>query len=71
MRLIKKKNWLNINQNIAPDGGCIYNQKIYLTMWDDASIYVYNLNRKLVEKIDMPVKRPTNCKIDAINSKIW
>lgn len=71
MRLIKKKNWLNINQNIAPDGGCICNQKIYLTMWDDASIYVYNLNRKLVEKIDMPVKRPTNCKIDAINSKIW
>ena len=71
--LTNKKLWYKFksNKKIAPDGGCLIGEYIYLCLWDDASIGVFNQNGNLVTKIELPVLRPTNCKFNPNKSELW
>ncbi|WP_417360012.1 MULTISPECIES: SMP-30/gluconolactonase/LRE family protein [Gammaproteobacteria] len=55
--------WSNFSSCIGkPDGGCIDIQgNIYLAFWDGYAIYKFDRDGKVLEKIELPVPRPTNC----------
>ena len=69
-KFISKDIW-NESLNMTPDGGCTVNDCIFITQWDKACITVYNLNGDIVQELDLPVIRPTNCKFDKTNSQLW
>ncbi len=70
-RSFNKKLWAKIDNSAAPDGGCIIDDLVFIALWDDASIGIFSLEGELLKKIDVPAKRPTNCKYDPISSKLW
>ncbi len=48
----------------TPDGGCTdYNGKVYFALWDGNGVAVLDYSGNLVEIIELPVPRPTNCKL--------
>lgn len=69
--LENKTLWKKYNKGCAPDGGCMVNDLILITMWDDASISVLEKSGKVLQNLKMPVIRPTNCKFDSKNSRLW
>lgn len=68
---VKKSLWAKLPEGISPDGGCLFNDHIFIALWDDASIGVFNIDGTMIKKIKLPVIRPTNCKYDYINSNLW
>ncbi len=66
-----KELWAKIDSPAVPDGGCIINGLIFIALWDDASIGIFSSEGDLLKKLDVPAKRPTNCKYDPISSKLW
>ena len=69
--LVEKTLWAQLNKGIAPDGGCLVGDFIFVALWDDASIAVFDKSGKLIKKLPLPIIRPTNCKYDAVRSQMW
>ncbi len=69
--LKSKKLWAKIEGSIAPDGGCIVEEMILISLWDNSSIGVFKKNGELIEILDIPVLRPTNCKFLKNKSELW
>ena len=44
---------------------------IFLSMWDGATITILNKDCELLDTIDLPVIRPTNCKFNPESSELW
>ncbi len=65
--------WLDFNlENFTPDGGCIDKTgNFFIAMWDGACIHKYDRNKKLLQKIDLPAKRPTNCCLSEDESVLY
>tara|TARA_X000000950_G_scaffold285964_1_gene393406 strand:+ start:2871 stop:3719 length:849 start_codon:yes stop_codon:yes gene_type:complete len=66
-----KKIWRVLGGGQTPDGGCKIGEYIYLSMWDDNVINIYNLKGEYINNFKVPVLRPTNCKFDEYDSKLW
>ncbi|MBO2577388.1 SMP-30/gluconolactonase/LRE family protein [Shewanella algae] len=63
--------WLDLSsESCTPDGGCIHDGFIYFAMWDGSCINKYDLLGRLISKIKLPIKRPTNCKLYNYDSLI-
>ena len=69
--LIKKTLWSKLSQSSIPDGGCLLENYVLISLWDDSSIGVFSKKGDLLQKIKIPVIRPTNCKYDAIKNQLW
>ena len=69
--LLEKTLWAQLDSSIAPDGGCLIGDYVFLTLWDDASIAVFDKSGMMLEKLSLPIIRPTNCKYDAVYSQLW
>lgn len=68
---LKSKNlWASLDK-AAPDGGCMVDDFVLIAIWDAAEIAVFTREGELVQKIPVPVLRPTNCKFDDISSQLW
>ena len=69
-------NAFNVAARIAvsiPDliPGCIVEEMILISLWDNSSIGVFKKNGELIEILDIPVLRPTNCKFLKNKSELW
>jgi len=70
-KLVKKNLWAELDIDTSPDGGCMVDNLILLSIWDGAEIRVFNTNGNYLFSLDMPFIRPTNCKFDSENSLLW
>lgn len=70
-KLIEKVLWAKTDPGEFPDGGCVVGEFVFIALWDGAAIAVFNFDGELVQRISMPVLRPTNCKFDGQSSTIW
>ena len=71
MNLIKKNLWHKFELDIAPDGGCIIKDKIYIALWGASKIIIFSKQGKIIDELLLPVKRPTNCKYDNKSNRLW
>ena len=69
--LVEKTLWAQLDKGIAPDGGCLVGDFVFVALWDGASIAVFDKSGKLIKKLPLPIIRPTNCKYDAVRSQLW
>ena len=69
--LRNKTLWAQMESGVSPDGGCLVGDYIFIAFWDDATIGVFNKTGVLLDKIPVPVIRPTNCKYDDKNAQLW
>lgn len=69
--LVKKTLWAQLDKGIAPDGGCLVGDFVFVALWDGASIAVFDKSGKLIKKLPLAVMRPTNCKYDVVRSQLW
>jgi len=69
--LVEKTLWAQLDKGIAPDGGCLVGDFVFVALWDGASIAVFDKSGKLIKKLPLPVIRPTNCKYDGVRSLLW
>ena len=70
-RLVNKKIWNKLQDGKIPDGGCLIGNHIYIAMWDNNSISIFNKTGDYIDSISVPVLRPTNCKFDKVKSQLW
>jgi sugar lactone lactonase YvrE len=72
-KVLEQKVWVDHRvDNLIPDGGCIdSNGNIYIAIWDGFCINKYNRDGKLLAKLNIDVPRPTNCKLDVDESKLY
>ena len=69
---IKSKNiWAQLPDGAAPDGGCMVGDYVLIVLWDGAAIVVFTKDGELIQRLPMPVPRPTNCKFDSESSNLW
>lgn len=68
---VEKTFWAQLDKVIAPDGGCLVGDFVFVALWDGASIAVFEKSGKLLKKLSLPVIRPTNCKYDVVRSQPW
>lgn len=68
--LKSKTLWASLN-GASPDGGCLVDDYVLIVVWDAAEIAVFSRKGKLVQKLPLPVLRPTNCKFDIQSSQLW
>ena len=68
---IKKTLWTKLKKSCVPDGGCLVGDFVLISLWDDSSIGVFSKKGELLQRIDLPVKRPTNCKFDLSQNQLW
>ncbi len=66
-----KKIWKELGGGQTPDGGCKIGEYIYLSMWGDNAINIYNLKGEYIDSFEVPALRPTNCKFNEHDSKLW
>lgn len=69
--LNSKHMWAQLPDGAAPDGGCMVGDYILIAFWDGAAIAVFAKDGELVQRLPMPVPRPTNCKFDSESSRLW
>ena len=69
--LVEKILWAQLDKGIAPDGGCLVGDYVFVALWDGASIAVFDKSGKLIKKLPLPIIRPTNCKYDVVRSQLW
>lgn len=68
--LKSKTLWASL-KGASPDGGCMVDDYVLIAIWDAAEIAVFTREGELVQKLPLPVLRPTNCKFDDLSSKLW
>lgn len=63
--ILKKHLWLDLSNEVyTPDGGCIDKDgNIYIAMWGGACINKYDCDGNLIQSIEVPALKPTNCKL--------
>lgn len=66
-----KKLWTQLDPGIAPDGGCLVGEYVFISLWDGAGIGIFTKAGQLVQTLKLPVLRPTNCKYDRERSALW
>lgn len=64
-----KRRWHDFSSNrFTPDGGCTdYKGNVYFALWDGSGVAVLDYSGNLVQIIELPVPRPTNCKLAGDN----
>jgi sugar lactone lactonase YvrE len=67
----EKTIWYEFEPGIAPDGGCLVGDLVFIALWDDAAIAVFDKGGRLLNRLVLPIIRPTNCKLDKIASQLW
>jgi len=67
----EKTIWAQLEPGIAPDGGCLVEDLVFIALWDGAAIAVFDKDGTLLSKLELPVIRPTNCKFDKVSSQLW
>lgn len=55
----------------VPDGGCLIDQKIYITIYNKSLICVFDLCGNIINELLIPLTHPTNCKYDKNNKSLW
>lgn len=68
--LKSKKSWASLKGE-SPDGGCRVDDYILIAVWDAAEIAVFTIEGEFVQRLSVPVLRPTNCKFDHLSSQLW
>ena len=68
---INKKIWKDFNSKMTPDGGCLFNNRVFLSFWDFAAVGMFSLDGNLIKYLKVPSLRPTNCKVDPIKKEVW
>lgn len=71
--IVRKDLWLDLSDSgITPDGGCIDRKgNIYIAMWDGHCINKYDKNANLLSIFELPVPRPTNCKLSLDEESLY
>jgi sugar lactone lactonase YvrE len=69
----KKELWLDLSESdFTPDGGCIDSHgNIYIAMWDGYCINKYDKSANLLSVLELPVPRPTNCKLSLDEKSLY
>jgi sugar lactone lactonase YvrE len=69
----KKELWLDLSDSdFTPDGGCIDSYgNIYIAMWDGYCINKYDKSANLLFVLELPVPRPTNCKLSLDEKSLY
>lgn len=72
-KLQNKSVWLDLSQeNFTPDGGCISSKgKIYVALWDGFAVLELNIKGDIIQKLEIPVPKPTNCALDSTEEKLY
>ena len=68
--LLKITLWAQLDSQLIPDGGCIIDNYILITLWDSFSIAVFDKNANLISELPLTCQRPTNCKFNSANSQL-
>lgn len=68
--LYDKSLWSKLEKDEVPDGGCMINDLIFISLWDNSAIGVFNKKGKLLQKLKLPIMRPTNCKFNKHSSSM-
>ena len=66
-----KKIWKKLGRGQIPDGGCKIGEYIYLSMWDGNAINIFDLKGGYIDSFEVPALRPTNCKFNEYDSRLW
>ena len=63
--ILKRSLWLDLSAtDCVPDGGCMSKGgDIYIAMWDGARITKLSVDGSVLDELELPVLRPTNCKL--------
>lgn len=69
--LRNKTLWAQLEAGVAPVGGCLVGDFVLIALWDGAAIAFFTKAGELMEKLAVPVVRPTNCKYDAKKGQLW
>jgi sugar lactone lactonase YvrE len=66
-------NWIKSGVGkIIPDGGCaLPDGSIVVAGWDSAALFRFDGDGELLETIDVPCRRPTNCKFDHMTHSLY
>jgi gluconolactonase len=66
-RLIEEHPWVETGGPIGPDGLALdVEGNLYVAVFDQSRIAVVSPNGKVIETIQLPVKRPTSCAFDPL-----
>ena len=68
---ISKELWVDLGSDLSPDGGCIIGEHIFISMWGNSSIFIFDIFGKLIQKLKLDVKFPTNCKYFKTNNFLY
>lgn len=63
--------WAKLDPAVSPDGACYFEEKVWLALWDGSGLAIFDSNGVQQQILELPVLRPTNCKIDKMNRGIW
>ena len=69
--LLNKSLWNELSEIGSPDGGCSIGNFHLIALWDGSGIAVFDSEGKIIEIIEMPMPRPTNCAFDEENRLLW
>ena len=61
----------DLGSKFSPDGGCRIKDLIFISFWGDSSIWVFNEQAEILDKLNLPFKNPSNCKYDPKGKKLW
>jgi sugar lactone lactonase YvrE len=71
--VIDKSPWLDLSmKSYTPDGGCKDREgNIYLALWDGSCINKYDKDANFLASFELPVLRPTNCKLSVDGNSLY
>ena len=71
-KIIKSKKIFLRFKKYIPDGGCLFpGKKIAIAIWNGGKILILNKDGRINYNINLPIKRPTNCKFDFKKKKLF
>jgi len=70
-KLLNKHLWAQLDENMTPDGGCLINNLVVISLWDGACLLIFDIDGKVLGRLNMPVIRPTNCKYNSKANELW
>lgn len=69
--LTRKSLWSQMETGVSPDGGCLIKQHVFIALWDGEGIALFDRDGLILDILQIPLIRPTNCKFDSIESQLW
>ena len=64
-QLTKKTLFHRFESAVAPDGGCLINNRLWFALWDGGALSCLDVSGAELGRVSLPCKRPTNCKYDS------